>query len=143
MAPEGETVTLVAQLFSQQREEIASAWFEAIVSSGNRDKTSAGTVKMLRADAAELLDALLRFLDVAGFDVASSAFAVVSALASRISANHARAGLSPDETANFVLSIKQALVPAMLDAFGDDPRRLASELMGVDRVIDRLSLEIR
>ena len=141
MGREEKPTTSVFQVLNDRRKEIATVWMDNILFLAKKDASSALTVNMLKSEAAELLGAVLQFLEVAGYDVSSSQFSSVAALAARISANHARAGLTPNETATFVLSFKEALIPAMVEAFGDDPRRLARELAGINRLVDHLSLE--
>jgi rsbT co-antagonist protein RsbR len=131
----------IFQILDERRREIGEAWLEKILALAQKDTNSAHTVKMLKAEAAEFLTAFLRAVEQGGYDIGSSAFAAVVDLVSRISVNHAREGLTPTETANFVLSFKDALIPAMVEEFGDNPRALADELTAVNRVVDHLSLK--
>jgi rsbT co-antagonist protein RsbR len=129
------------QILDQRRSEIGAAWTEKILVLARKDSSSALTIKMLKSEAAEFLAAFLKFLEHGGYDTNSSHFSSVAELVARISANHAREGLTPTETATFVLSFKDALLPVMVEAFGDNPRSLADELTGINRVVDQLSLK--
>jgi rsbT co-antagonist protein RsbR len=134
-------MTNIFQILDQRRSEIGAAWTEKILVLARKDSSSALTVKMLRSEASEFLAAFLTFLEHGGYDTDSSHFSSVAELAARISANHAREGLTPTETATFVLSFKVALIPVMVEAFGDNARSLADELTGINRVVDQLSLK--
>ncbi|MGD0723460.1 MAG: STAS domain-containing protein [Roseiarcus sp.] len=131
----------VFQILADRRAEIAAAWMGDILAVAKKDASPALTVQMLKSEMTEFLEAFLHFLELGGYDVGSSHFEAVGALAARISANHARQGLTPTETANFVLSLKDVLIPVMVRAFGDDPHALADELAGINRVVDHLSLQ--
>ncbi|MCW6511562.1 STAS domain-containing protein [Lichenifustis flavocetrariae] len=128
-------------VLGERRDDIAKSWIQKILAVATESGSSALTVTMLKAEALELLNAFCRFVSVAGYDIESRHFAPVAELAARISANHAREGLTPTETAVFVLSFKDALLPVMIEAFGDDPRGLLDELASINRVVDYLSIE--
>jgi len=138
---EGDLMSNIHRILHARRDEIGAAWLEKILVLAKTDSSSALTVKMLKSEAAEFLAAFLRFIEHAGYDVGSSHMAPIAELVARISASHAREGLTPTETATFVLSFKDALLPVLIDAFGGDPRALADELTGVSRVVDQLSLK--
>jgi rsbT co-antagonist protein RsbR len=127
------------RILDAQRQTLAAEWLKKILDLTARDGSSPSTIAMLKTHAAELLASFLHFVQVAGYDTTSVHFAPVGELAARISASHARVGLSPTETATFVLTLKEVVTPVLLEAMGDAP--LAEELAGVNRVIDRLSLE--
>ncbi len=134
-------MTNLFQIFDEKRDEIGAAWLEKILALARTASSSAHTLKMLKSEAAEFLAAFLRAVQHGGYDIGSDHFAAVTELVARISGNHAREGLTPTETANFVLSFKEALIPAMVAAFGDNPSALADELTSVNRVVDFLSLK--
>ena len=60
--------------------------------------------------------------------------------ASALSQEQVAAGVSPTETATLVLSLKQAVLPALEATFAQDPRTLVNELRDANLYLDQVAL---
>jgi serine phosphatase RsbU (regulator of sigma subunit) len=60
--------------------------------------------------------------------------------AGALSQEQAAAGVSPTDTATFVLSLKQAVLPALEATFADDPHALVNELRDANLYLDQVAL---
>lgn len=60
--------------------------------------------------------------------------------ASALSAEHATAGVSPTETATFVLSLKRALLPVLEATFAQEPRAMVDAIRDANLYLDQVAL---
>ncbi len=91
----------------------------------------------LRASAEDLLDRLSR---VTVADASAPEFARVRDTVAEMSRTRALQGFTPSETATFIFSLKDALLPAIETEAGDNLRLLADETARTNRFIDALGL---
>jgi rsbT co-antagonist protein RsbR len=132
------------QVLAGRRSDVIGAWqvCAAGLLAQRSDLPKIGS--LLRTEAAEVISELIRYL-VVDEDEAERAGsdhrATLTALASRVSAAHAREGLSAGETLLFMLSFRDALLPFIVEAFASDGARLTAELRRVSGIVDRLSIE--
>ncbi|MDO1445563.1 STAS domain-containing protein [Rhodocytophaga aerolata] len=95
----------------------------------------------LRNQSDELLTALLKTLNSDNIDnTQSKDFEQVSGILSDISVSRARHGFSPRETAQFVLSLKQALTQTLEKEYTDDPKVLLDSYIAINKLIDSLNI---
>jgi rsbT co-antagonist protein RsbR len=95
----------------------------------------------LREQTREFLQRLREALGRSGVgDVEGSGFAPVRELLGSLSRSRARQGLSPSETATFVLSLKEALFATLRQELGSDAAALADEVWAATELLDRLGL---
>ena len=95
----------------------------------------------LRNQSDELLTALLKTLNSDNIDnTQSKDFEQVSGILSDISVSRARHGFSPRETAQFVLSLKQALTQTLEKEYADDPKVLFDSFNAINKLIDSLNI---
>jgi rsbT co-antagonist protein RsbR len=78
--------------------------------------------------------------DAPGNDTQMPAWGDVRRLLSELSANRARQGSSPTDTATFVFSLKQAIFDVLRQELASDPKQLADETWRVTLVLDQLGL---
>lgn len=126
-----------------QRSEIIAAWQANTATLLSKRPDSPQIAGLLRAEAAEFLSELCRFVgdgDV-GATEDSKSFERLRALAATASSAHAKEGLTPSETSTFVLSFRDALVPFVVEAYKADGARLSAELARIGGIVDRLSIE--
>jgi len=138
------TTLTIAELLELKRDEILETWLEVIDresgSSSARATDALMSKEALRAEATGLADALtLAFAAEDYDDMAAPQFEPSLQLLRKISANRARQGFTPTETALFVMSIKSALLPYMQEAF-DDQQALNKEMVKMNLIIDRLAM---
>jgi rsbT co-antagonist protein RsbR len=95
----------------------------------------------LRNQSDELLTALLKTLSSDNIDnTQSKDFEQVSGILSDISVSRARQGFSPRETAQFVLSLKQALTQTLEKEYADDPKILYDSFNAINKLMDSLNI---
>jgi rsbT co-antagonist protein RsbR len=76
----------------------------------------------------------------AGEDLSGSAWTRVREMLAALSAERARQGFSPTDTAIFVFSLKQPLFAALRDEHGKDGEGLAQDLWTTSLLLDKLGL---
>lgn len=134
----------IADLMKSKRDEILDTWLDDI------DRQSAGGQQTgllmskddLRADAQYLLDDLSLALASGDYDdLEAPQFEPTLQRLRDISEHRARKGSSSSETAQFVMSIKSALLQYMQREF-NIPEQLNNEIIRMNQLIDRLALVI-
>lgn len=89
----------------------------------------------------EMLDALLRTIGKDNYeDVYSSEYELITDTLRDISITRARQGFSPRETAQYVLSLKQALTNVLEQERAQDPATLYKEVLSINNLLDKLSI---
>ncbi|WP_156381949.1 MULTISPECIES: STAS domain-containing protein [unclassified Aureimonas] len=138
-----KTSSSLGAILLAQRAEIVAAWQANTAALLARHAASPQIAGLLRAEAAEFLSELCRYVgdEEAGAGETSRSFARLTALAAGASAAHAREGLTPSETSSFVLSFRDALTPFVVEAFAADGRRLTAELARIGAIVDRLAID--
>ncbi|MBF0160643.1 MAG: response regulator [Magnetococcales bacterium] len=144
MSQEQESSTIfpyTSEVLIKNRDLFLMTWFQNIISAhGNR------TLNLMKES--ELMDQVSEFLDLflPAFANTRCADNINNELDStanflrEISAYRAKLGFTPNETAMFVLSLKDAVLPILQDAFAQDRALLAREIINLNKVIDRLGL---
>ena len=126
----------LSQIVSARKQELLSAWldYQRRVKGRAPDREA----KELSEQFLTLLaDALAQGGDG---DISTPPWSKVRDLLTDFSVSNARQGASPTETATFVFSLKEALFPALREALGKTPARLADETWAVSRLFDSLGL---
>lgn len=120
------------QILQEDRDAILQRWIAA--QRGTRaDQLMSG--KDLTAEAGTFLQALTQHPPTNG-DVPPA----VGDLAATLSRTRAIQGFTPAETAAFVLSLKDALLPSLERELAREPRQLAQQVLESNRFIDRLAV---
>jgi rsbT co-antagonist protein RsbR len=94
----------------------------------------------LRNESRKFLTLTRQALSSGSTDVHGPAWAPVLEFLSGLSADRARNGYSPSETATFVFSLKQPLFALLRQEIGRDPSALADEMWAATVVLDALGL---
>ncbi len=95
----------------------------------------------LRAQSEELIDALISNAMPDDLnDLNSDEWSLVMEILGGISITRARQGFSPRETANFLFSLKEALLSILQEELKDDLQVLFTESLRLGRLMDRLSV---
>ena len=128
----------LADIVARGEAEILEEWTKIQKSGANR-RSDLIDDNALREQSRQLVAGFRKGLEGGGSDVASSAWSEVRDTLRRISRDRARAGFNARETALFVLSLKQALQPA-LKASIKDPEALAAETWRATTLVDALSV---
>ena len=74
------------------------------------------------------------------YDANAPTYAALRQFLTQLSRTRALQGFTPSETATFIFSLKEALLPALQETLGDDPATLAGEILAVNRLLDSLGL---
>jgi rsbT co-antagonist protein RsbR len=126
----------LSQIVSARKQELLSAWLDC-----QRRVKGRAPDREVNELSEQFLALLVDALDQGGDgDVSTPSWAKVRDLLTDVSVSNARQGSSPTETARFVFSLKEALFPALRDALGSNPARLADETWRASRLFDNLGL---
>jgi len=138
MTKQGQFKT-VAEAVAAQEEAILETWLANVTAlPGTLDLMSE---TQLRTQATELLRALVVALSSEKYeDITRPEFAAVVAMLRDISSSRAERGFTVSETAAFVFSLKDALLEYLRQEYGNDPERLYSGIVKMNKVVDELSL---
>ena len=128
-----------SQILPKKQNEILDLWMkQQLKDEGLRDDLM--TSDDLKKDSGELLTVLLAVIKKNDFsNVESAEFDKVNEVLAGISMTRAKNGFSPRETAYFVLSLKDAVIP-VLEKNITDARTLYSETAKFNKLIDSLGL---
>ena len=128
-----------SQILPKKQNEILDLWMkQQLKDEGLRDDLM--TSDDLKKDSSELLIVLLAVIKKNDFsNVESAEFDKVNEVLAGISMTRAKNGFSPRETAYFVLSLKDAVIP-VLEKNITDARTLYSETAKFNKLIDSLGL---
>jgi rsbT co-antagonist protein RsbR len=128
-----------SQILPKKQNEILDLWMkQQLKDEGLRDDLMSGDD--LKKDSTELLTVLLAAIKKDNFsNVDGVEFDKVNEVLAGISMNRAKNGFSPRETAYFVLSLKEAVVP-VLEKNISDARDLYTETIKFNKLVDTLGL---
>lgn len=128
-----------SQILPKKQNEILDLWMkQQLKDEGLRDDLM--TSDDLKKDSSELLTVLVAVIKKNDFsNVESAEFDKVNEVLAGISMTRAKNGFSPRETAYFVLSLKDAVIP-VLEKNITDARTLYSETTKFNKLIDSLGL---
>lgn len=131
----------VAEIMAARENELLETWMENVVRATGNRALELTSEEQLRRQTTELLRTLtVAFGSEDCEDITRPEFADSVAMLRNISSARAKQGLSPTETATYVLSLKDALLKHLQENFGDDPVRLNVEVIRMNKVIDKLAL---
>ncbi len=128
----------LADVVSRREGEILEEWTR-LQKAGASRRADLIDDAALREQSRSLLAGFRKGLEGGGTDVTSPGWSEVRDTLLRVSRDRARAGFNARETALFVLSLKQALQPALRAAI-KDPEALAAETWQATTLVDALSV---
>jgi len=126
-------------IIGKREEEIVQKWIDLQLASSKllpqsgRQQTSQDSREFMRALIAGLSRGNVE-------DISSPEWAQARELLESLSANRARAGYSPTETASFVFSLKQPLFQALFAEYGTDTAGLGEAVWESSLLLDKLGL---
>ncbi|WP_018478470.1 STAS domain-containing protein [Pontibacter roseus] len=129
-----------AQVLQKRRKDILEKWMQNQLSdAGLRDDLM--TNDELLRQSEEMLDALLRAIATGNFDdIYATEYETITDTLRDISITRARQGFSPRETAQYVLSLKKAVVEVLEQERSDDYITLYKESTSINTLLDNLSI---
>ncbi|MBF0428728.1 MAG: response regulator [Magnetococcales bacterium] len=118
-----------------------NTWFQNIVSVPGNRTLSLMTGHELMEQISEFLNLFLpAFSNIECADTPGKECDHAANFLREMSAYRAKLGFTPNETAMFVLSLKDAALPILQDAFAHERALLAKEIIHLNKIIDRLAL---
>lgn len=131
---------LVVELLSKRRDEILNRWIkERLDSDEFRDELI--SKKDLRRQSREIVEMLARFIKESdGGDFDKSAFDELRVFLNQISHQRAVKGYTPVENASYILSLRDALMPLLVEELADDAAALAREMTYITKMLDKMGL---
>jgi rsbT co-antagonist protein RsbR len=136
------TFVPIVKLLQQQRAEIASEWLADVMHLWSRQYPGLVDDDDIRRQSGALLDELVDIFNTQGGETTPE-IAVTSPLgeiARSISAERAKKGFRPADTAQYIIVLKNVLTRRLVHALSASPADLATSLRAADNVLDRLSL---
>jgi len=129
----------ISALIQQHQAQIQADWIEHLQSLSFR--SDAASEEQLRRHCGQFLTLLPKAALDGGFDnIDSRAFDEVRDQLTEISAQRAKQGSTPSETATFVFSLKQSLFDSLRQSLAGEPDLLAEALWNVSTLLDKLGL---
>jgi rsbT co-antagonist protein RsbR len=121
-------------IIENHRQDIMQRWLRA--------QTTPRVLSLIKPEEQSRVadELLMRLSKVHGDDVENQEFAEVRSYLDEISRIRALQGFTPSETAVFVFSLKDAILPAIQQSFKDDATQVAREIMRLNKLIDALGL---
>jgi len=128
-----------AQILVNKEQEITAHWLDLQAkSSGRRSVTEQ---QQTIRDSREFMDALKSALESQqSEDLNGAGWAPMRDLLAGLSADRARAGYTPVETASFVFSLKEAIFASLQKEIGNNPQAFLGALQQATTMLDKLGL---
>lgn len=131
--------TRLPEIFDRREQEIVDQWLQQQLTTGR--KLTAAEREQGNRQSREFVRALKSALerDASG-DISGPEWAPIRDFLVDLSAQRAKDGYSPKETAWFIFSLKRPLFEALRTQFGSDPMALADEVWLATALLDELGL---
>jgi rsbT co-antagonist protein RsbR len=132
--------SIVPEMLRRFESEILTEWMDLQLSQP-KARTGVITEGQLRAQSKTFLEGLVGAAR-GGFagDLQAPQWRIVREVLTDLSDTRAQQGFSPAETAMFVFSLKAPLLGRLRDEYRDDLEGLASEMLSLSTVLDKLGL---
>jgi rsbT co-antagonist protein RsbR len=134
----GEINPRTVKLLTEREDEIREAWIENRVNSSDfretlisGDELSADSQSFLRAFISAIANSSVE-------EMRGKEFNAIRRLLLDISEARAAQAFSPSETAFYVFSLKETLLPFLRDEYSDDPEMLLEEVNKLSKALDKL-----
>ncbi|HET9532703.1 MAG TPA: STAS domain-containing protein, partial [Blastocatellia bacterium] len=133
-APDPRTI----KILTTREQEILEAWIENRINSRDfRETLISG--EELRADSQSFLRAFITAIaNSSSEEMRGKEFNSIRRLLLEISEARAAQAFSPSETAFYVFSLKETLLPFLRDEYEDDPALLLEEVNKLSKALDKL-----
>jgi rsbT co-antagonist protein RsbR len=129
---------LTIKALTEKEDAILEAWVENRVNSPDfRETLISG--EELRSDSQSFLRAFITAIANSNVEeMRGKEFNAIRRLLLEIAEARAAQAFSPSETAFYVFSLKESLLPFLRDEYGDDPETLLEELNKLSKALDKL-----
>jgi rsbT co-antagonist protein RsbR len=131
--------SIISEIVDKSQHQLLEAWmhFQREKLGNRQDRVSDA---QLRANSEQFLASLRTSLNSGSTNIRTPEWARTRELLGDLSHQRATQGFSPTETATFVFSFKQALLPALQAQLAKDPDALVQESYKADELLDQLGL---
>ena len=134
-----ENARRISTLIQQHQAAIQADWIAHL--QGLSFRSDSASEEQLRRHCSQFLSLLPAATQNGGFDsIDGRAYDEVRDQLSEISAQRAKQGSTPAETATFVFSLKQSLFASLRQALAAEPELLSEALWSVSSLLDKLGL---
>ena len=129
-----------ADLIAREKSQILDIWMhQQLAAIGERRATLHDAE--LRSQSERFLDQFVQAIRTGNFtDVSAPEFEPIVTALRDVSRTRSHQGFTPTETAAFVFSLKEALLPVMTASLSGEPVTLLREVLAVNRLLDQLGL---
>lgn len=128
--------TDMATIIADKQQVIRELWIKQIMESGRNLVDLLGEEEIKRSTR-EVLKEFTKALPI-GYDIEVKQYDVIKEILEKVSVEAANANLTPSETASFIFSMKDALLPTVLAEY---KTKNVNEVVGtINRLIDSLGL---
>ena len=136
--PENAAHPRTVKVLTERESEILEAWIENRINSSDfRETLISG--EELRSDSQSFLRAFIMAIANSSVEeMRGKEFNSIRRLLLEISEARAAQAFSPSETAFYVFSLKETLLPFLRDEYGNDPETLLDELNKLSKALDKL-----
>jgi rsbT co-antagonist protein RsbR len=126
------------QLITERENEILESWIENRINSSDfRETLISG--EELRSDSQSFLRAFIMAIANSNVEeMRGKEFNSIRRLLLEISEARAAQAFSPSETAFYVFSLKETILPFLRDEYRDDPQTLLDEVNKISKALDKL-----
>jgi len=138
VADSGSFVT--AQLIMREKEAVLDTWMKQQLAAITQRADLINAAE-LRAQSEAFLDLFVAAIRTGNVtDISTLVYQPIVKALQTMSAARALQGFSPTETATFVFSLKEALLPILSTALASQPELLAREAITINLLLDKLGL---
>ncbi|MBF0179408.1 MAG: response regulator [Magnetococcales bacterium] len=118
-----------------------ATWISNVLALPNNPTLDRMRTEQLQAQIAGLFESLLvAFQEDSEMEIHRRELREAQQFLQNISASRAKQGFTPTETAMFVFSLKDALLPVLQESFADDRELLTKAVISINQMIDKLGL---
>lgn len=132
-------MNLLGPLLTTSRDQVFDSWLAELAASDD-PRQRLPITPVAKLEMADFLGKLISFFSAGKAEVGGAEFAEVEKQAIAISASRARDGFTPTATANLVMALKGAIGHLLEEKLKEEPVNLATAVMTLGTVIDRLAL---
>lgn len=131
----------VFEIIKEKQNDLLNVWLEKVKSSPGTTTMSLISESALIKQSGDLLQAMIEALKFENYeDIEKPEFNKLVNMLRDISTTRAELGFPPGETASYIFSLKDALFRFLMEAYGDNPELLNTEVVKMNRLIDKMGI---
>lgn len=95
----------------------------------------------LRIESQGFLNEFVKAIKGGDMNPTAASFKKINELLKKISLKRAQLGFTPSETATFIFSLKNSLLPAIREHYSSDPDKMFNNIKNINDLLDKLGLK--